>query len=76
MSKYIIIMYTKITRKEEVELVSNCLLAFEDISEWTIDLSDSDNVLRIAAHTEIGSAVHHSLNTAGVKSTLMEVFQN
>jgi len=74
MNNYITIMYTNITEEWELLVVSNCLSAFTEINEWTIDFADCDKVLRISSQKQIDVPVSNALSEIGLMCTVKEVF--
>ncbi|MFD2287936.1 hypothetical protein GJU39_06290 [Pedobacter petrophilus] len=74
MNNYITIMYTNISREEQLSEVSACLSVFTDINDWTIDFGDIDKVLRISSRKEIDGQVSNALREVGLMSTVKEVF--
>ncbi|MFW0717764.1 hypothetical protein [Pedobacter sp. N23S346] len=74
MNNYITIMYTNITEEAELNVVSNCLSAFTEINEWTIDFADCDKVLRISSQQKIDGPVSNAIKEVGLRCTVEEVF--
>ena len=55
-------------------MVITLLNAIATISECTIDLSDSDKVLRIASEEDVSDLVKQQLLSIGIPTTVMAVF--
>jgi hypothetical protein len=67
----IMVYYTNILNVHEVEAITPGLDAVIGITGWTIDLSDSDKVLRVVAQFDVSAAVSDILRKHGFKFTLM-----
>jgi hypothetical protein len=67
----IMVYYTNILNTHEVEAISPDLNAVIGITRWTIDLSDSDKVLRVVAQFDVSTAVNDILRQHGFEFTLM-----
>ncbi|SDK16221.1 hypothetical protein SAMN04487898_106207 [Pedobacter sp. ok626] len=74
MSRYIIIMSTVIHTPSDLQLVSQVISAFPGILEWSVDLEDSDQILRVVCNNYIGNELLESLGKKGLSSKVLEVF--
>jgi hypothetical protein len=74
MSRYIIIMSTVIHTPNDLHLVSLVITAFPGILEWSVDLEDCDQILRVVCNHYIGLELLKSLEEKGVNAKVLEVF--
>jgi len=57
-------------------ILSNTLASFSPILEWTIDLTDSDKVLRIETSRDITTFLIAELEKLGIRCNVMGTFVN
>lgn len=74
MPKFIIIISTAISSPFAIRYIAAVLKKFKCVNEWSIDLQDNDNVLRVSANTDIGSELVASLLQSGVAAAVMGIF--
>lgn len=74
MARFIIIFYTEIHDRGVSEMVITLLNAIATISECTIDLSDTDKVLRIASKENVSDQVQQQLLSIGIPTTVTAIY--
>jgi hypothetical protein len=74
MKGYIIILSTNVERSQDLENLSTTLNSFSEVREWSIDMTDCDNVLRIETSTDINTSLINKLKPLGIECSLMGVF--
>jgi hypothetical protein len=74
MKGYIIILSTSVERSQDLENLSTTLNSFSEVWEWSIDMTDCDNVLRIETSTNINTSLINKLKSLGIECSLMGVF--
>jgi hypothetical protein len=67
----VIICYTNIVCNQGVEAIAPALNAIHGMIRWTIDLSDSDKVLRVVAHFDITATVVDIIQASGFQCLVM-----
>lgn len=73
MSRYII-MSTVINTPIDLQHIYQTIDAFLGILEWSVDLEDSDKILRVVSNNDVGPELVKSLEGVGISSSVMEVF--
>ena len=76
MQGYIIVCPTNIHNSTEFINLSNALAAFSTILDWSIDLTDSDKVLRLVTSRDITLALIVELEQLGIECNSMGTFTN
>ena len=76
MPSYIIVYSTNIYNSTDFIILSNTLASFSPILEWTIDLTDSDKVLRIETSRDITTFLIAELEKLGIRCNVMGTFVN
>jgi hypothetical protein len=76
MQGYIIICYTNIHNSTDLTNLSDALASFSTVIDWTIDLTDSDKVLRMETSQDITTTLITDLEKVGVRCNVMETFIN
>lgn len=74
MSGFIIIMYTKVHSQADQQLITQVIADFDCVREWSLDLDDSDRVLRLLTVKNIGNELLNSFKLQGLQVSLTEVF--
>lgn len=67
-------MSTVINTAIDLQHIYQTIGAFSSISEWSVDLEDSDKILRVVCNEDVGPELVKRLERAGVSSSVMEVF--
>lgn len=67
-------MSTVINTPIDLQHISQTINNFPGISEWSVDLEDSDKILRVVCKDDVGSELVKSLKGVGISSSVMEVF--
>jgi len=76
MQRFIIIIATVIRTPGDLKSISATLAKYLSAKNWTIDLQDSDNVLRLCCSENIAPQIVEGLHRYGISSTIMGVFEN
>ena len=76
MHGFIIVCSTNIHNFTDFTTLSNALALFSSVINWSVDLSDSDKVLRIEASLDISSTLIIELKSLGIRCTIMGIFTN
>jgi hypothetical protein len=76
MKEYIIIIATVVNAAEDLQSISDTLDQFESVKDWTIDLQDCDNILRISAKHDIAVQITSLLKQYNVDSKIMGIFEH
>lgn len=74
MSNFVIIMYTEAYSPADLRFISQLITDFDSVLEWSLDLDDSDRVLRIIATKNIANELLAYFKVQDLKVSLMEVF--
>ena len=74
MSRYITILSTDIRTPANLLDIVNVIKTFNEILSWTVDLEDSDNILRLVSTREMGDELVQRVGRYGGKATVLEVF--
>jgi len=74
MSRYTIILSTVIRNPIDLEHISQTISVLGDALEWSIDLYDCDQILRVVWHKNASAELVKKLKILGVKSAVLEVF--
>lgn len=74
MSRYVIILSTVITAPNDLEQVTQIMNVFSGVSNWSVDLEDCDQILRVACKDNISVQLVKCLEEIGIGASLMEVF--
>ncbi|WP_073232984.1 hypothetical protein [Pedobacter caeni] len=74
MSGYIIILSTVIHTPMDLQHIHQAIVTFHGVSEWSVDLEDCDQILRVACTENIGLELVKSLERMRVSSSVLEVF--
>lgn len=61
----VVIFYTNITAEHDVQRLAPALENIPGIIRWTVDLDDSDKVLRVVALSDIASDILQLLQAHG-----------
>ncbi|WP_214228297.1 hypothetical protein [Pedobacter sp. B4-66] len=67
-------MSTVINAPIDLQHICQIIDGFLGILEWSVDLEDSDKILRVVSNNDIGPELVKSLARVGVSSSVMEVF--
>jgi len=76
MHGFIIVCSTNIHNSTDFTTLSNALALFSSVINWSVDLSDSDKVLRIEASLDISSTLIIELKSLGIRCNIMGIFTN
>lgn len=74
MPGYIIILSTVVHTPMDLKHIHQAIASFHGISEWSLDLEDCDQILRVVCTENIGWELVKSLEHMGVSASLLEVF--
>lgn len=74
MPRHVIILSTVINTPIDLQHINQVVATFSEISDWSVDLEDCDQILRVVCAKDLGSELVESLECIGVKALLMEVF--
>jgi len=74
MSRFIIIISTLINTPYDLEHISSTVGKFAGVIDWTIDLGDSDKVLRLSASNNISTELTARFHQLGITAAVMGVF--
>lgn len=75
MTYFITIYSTVIHSAIELDLISNILSKVGTITEWTHDLEDDDEILRVVSNEDISEKLIRSLTDAKIEISLMAIFK-
>jgi hypothetical protein len=73
--RFVLVLSTNIQKENAYTRLLKVMISMaRDIIDWSIDLSDEDNVLRLVCDKDISSNVVHELERASIRASLLRAF--
>jgi len=76
MTNYIVIMSSVIRGSRDLNTISLTLDFFANIVEWSIDLDDCDNILRICCSEDVSISLKVYLEMSRIECSILAVFKS